>query len=253
MKKLGLRSEFDGAQDHDLVLRAYRVSDRPIGHVAKVLYHWRCHEDSTALNPESKRYAYEAGKRAVAEFLKDWHVNGAVVDTKHNGFFRIIYGAINGTGGEINAGDKMTGVEDIFKCRFDIGIVGGPLVKRGRITGGLIDETKTCPLEGANINFSGYMHRNSLQVDAKAVDIRFMFIRKELIPAVTEVTKKREYQEIFIRDLTSTEKSCIDMRDHIDVKGIDEMIIQNLSYDICVRCELEGYRILYDPYLEELL
>ena len=253
MKKLGLRSEFDGAQDHDLVLRAYRVSDRPIGHVAKVLYHWRCHEDSTALNPESKRYAYEAGKRAVAEFLKDWHVNGAVVDTKHNGFFRIIYGAINGTGGEINAGDKMTGVEDIFKCRFDIGIVGGPLVKRGRITGGLIDETKTCPLEGANINFSGYMHRNSLQVDAKAVDIRFMFIRKELIPAVTEVTKKREYQEIFIRDLTNTEKSCIDMRDHIDVKGIDEMIIQNLSYDICVRCELEGYRILYDPYLEELL
>ena len=31
----------------------------------KILYHWRCHEDSTAENPESKLYAFEAGRRAV--------------------------------------------------------------------------------------------------------------------------------------------------------------------------------------------
>ena len=254
MKKLELRSEFDGAQDHDLVLRAYRMSDKPVGHVAKVLYHWRCHEASTASNPSSKAYAYEAGKRAVADFLRSWHVNGAVVDTKHKGFFRVIYGAINGTGGEVNAASSgLVGVEDIFKSRFDIGIVGGPIVRRGKITGGIIDETRTCPLEGVNVNFSGYMHRNILQKDAVAVDIRLMFVRKELLETLLPITKKREYREMFIRDLTSDDKACIDMREYISLQGVDDLIIQNLSYEICEQCRLEGYRVFYEPSLEELI
>ena len=252
IKKLELRSEYDGAQDHDLLLRAYRTSDKPIGHVAKVLYHWRCHNDSTASNPESKRYAYEAGKRAVADFLKSWHVNGAVVDTKHNGFFRVIYGAINGTNGEINAAGDMVGVEDIFKNRFDIGIVGGPIVRRGKITSGILDKTGTCPLEGQNVNFSGYMHRNTLQQDAVAVDIRFMFVRKELFGAVSAIASKTEYREIFIQDLTKCKKECADMRDFIYTKGIEDFVLQNLSFEICEQCSLEGYRVFYEPSLEEL-
>ena len=206
---------------------------------------------NTHNTPNTQR-AYEAGKRAVADFLADWHVNGAVIDTKHNGFFRIIYGALNGTGGEINAAGKLTGVEDIFKNRFDIGIVGGPLTKRGKITGGMLDETRTCPLEGQNINYSGYMHRNTLQQDAKAVDIRFMYVRKELIPAISAISKKTEYREMFIRDLTSDDLACIDMRDYIYTKGFDDFIIQNLSYEICEQCALEGYRVFYEPMLEEL-
>lgn len=62
----GLRSEFDGAQDYDFVLRCVEaVKDEEICHIPKILYHWRCHEDSTAENPESKLYAFEAGRRAV--------------------------------------------------------------------------------------------------------------------------------------------------------------------------------------------
>ena len=71
IQSLGLRGEFDGAQDHDLVLRAARrLWEEPerIVHVPHILYHWRCHTGSTAENPESKRYAYEAGRRAVADF-----------------------------------------------------------------------------------------------------------------------------------------------------------------------------------------
>ena len=57
-----LRSEFDGAQDYDFVLRCVEaVKDEEICHIPKILYHWRCHEDSTAENPESKLYAFEAG------------------------------------------------------------------------------------------------------------------------------------------------------------------------------------------------
>ena len=62
----GLRSEFDGAQDYDFVLRCVEAARREqIHHIPRILYHWRCHEDSTAENPESKMYAFDAGARAI--------------------------------------------------------------------------------------------------------------------------------------------------------------------------------------------
>lgn len=253
IKKLELRSEFDGAQDHDLVLRAYHQSGNPIGKVNKILYHWRCHEDSTASNPESKRYAYEAGRRAVQDFLKKGNINGLAVPTKHNGFFRVMYGAMEGENGEINTGNGMINVADIFKSRFDIGVVGGPIIKHNKITGGMLDDTRTCPLEGQNINFSGYMHRNALQQDVLAVDIRKMYIRKELLDVVSKVAGKIEYSGMLNRDLSIGKDGIIDVSKHINSFFKDEILIQNLSVEICEACSLEGYRILYDPNLEELL
>ncbi|MCH4282022.1 MAG: glycosyltransferase [Solobacterium sp.] len=58
-------SAYDGAQDYDFILRMTEHS-RKIIHIAKVLYHWRTHQNSTSANPESKLYAYEAGARAIA-------------------------------------------------------------------------------------------------------------------------------------------------------------------------------------------
>ena len=69
-----LRSEYNGAQDYDFVLRCIEVS-RHITHIPKILYHWRAHKDSTAENPESKLYAYEAGKRAVQAHLERCHIS----------------------------------------------------------------------------------------------------------------------------------------------------------------------------------
>ena len=60
----GFRQEFDGAQDYDFILRCVEAA-RKICHIPKVLYHWRCHQGSTASNPESKLYAFEAGARAI--------------------------------------------------------------------------------------------------------------------------------------------------------------------------------------------
>lgn len=56
--------QFDGAQDYDFIFRCTENAKK-ICHVPKVLYHWRCHQDSTASNPESKMYAFEAGARAI--------------------------------------------------------------------------------------------------------------------------------------------------------------------------------------------
>lgn len=61
-----LDAAYEGAQDYDYVLRCTEhTTPGQIVHIPKILYHWRSHGESTAENPESKRYAFEAGKRAV--------------------------------------------------------------------------------------------------------------------------------------------------------------------------------------------
>ncbi|GIG22872.1 hypothetical protein Cch01nite_35960 [Cellulomonas chitinilytica] len=64
----GVRPGFDGSQDHDLALRVTERA-RTIVHVPQVLYHWRTVSGSTAADPNAKPYAWEAGRRAVAEHL----------------------------------------------------------------------------------------------------------------------------------------------------------------------------------------
>ena len=65
----GFRQEFDGAQDHDFIFRCVEEAGK-IGHVPEILYHWRTHKASTADNPASKMYAFEAGRRAIEAHLK---------------------------------------------------------------------------------------------------------------------------------------------------------------------------------------
>ena len=86
----GFRGEYDGAQDFDLVLRLTEKA-KCIVHIPKMLYHWRSHEASTATNPMSKLYAYEAGKRAVEDHLKRCQEDGIVTDTRFYGFYQTTY------------------------------------------------------------------------------------------------------------------------------------------------------------------
>ena len=62
----GFRKPFDGAQDFDFIFRCTEKS-RHVAHVARVIYHWRCHVNSTAAVPESKMYAYHAGVKSINE------------------------------------------------------------------------------------------------------------------------------------------------------------------------------------------
>lgn len=65
----GMKKEYDGAQDYDFMFRVFEKTDK-IKHVHKILYHWRVYEASTAGNPESKLYAYDAGKKALEDHYK---------------------------------------------------------------------------------------------------------------------------------------------------------------------------------------
>lgn len=118
----GLRREFEGAQDYDFVFRCIEEASKgemhdqsvnknhvdtagsgsiagrlaicrgsKVIHVPKVLYHWRIHKASTADNPASKAYAFEAGKRAIEAHLNRCKVKGSVSQTKDMGFYRVSY------------------------------------------------------------------------------------------------------------------------------------------------------------------
>lgn len=64
-----LRTGFEGAQDYDLTLRFTEKTKR-IGHITKILYHWRERKESTAINPEAKGYIVDATRKTKEEALK---------------------------------------------------------------------------------------------------------------------------------------------------------------------------------------
>ena len=64
----GFDSTYDGSQDYDVILKCTEKA-KSIYHIAMPLYHWRMHEGSTALNPESKMYCYESGRKAIQDHL----------------------------------------------------------------------------------------------------------------------------------------------------------------------------------------
>ena len=86
----GFRKEFDGAQDYDFIFRCAEEA-RKILHIPEILYHWRTHKESTADNPASKMYAFEAGKRAIEAHLKRTGTEGEVSHTPDLGFYRVKY------------------------------------------------------------------------------------------------------------------------------------------------------------------
>ncbi len=67
MDKAGrFREEYNGSQDHDIILRL-TAKAKKVSHVKKILYFWRSHAGSTAKDIGTKMYAIEAGLNAVSE------------------------------------------------------------------------------------------------------------------------------------------------------------------------------------------
>lgn len=238
MKKLQLRGEFDGAQDYDLVLRvvgellektpASELSKHMI-HIPEILYHWRCHADSTAENTASKSYAYEAGKAALAQFCsgQGWRVE--VEHGLHLGFYEVTY------------------LPDILTVREDVGIVGGRILNsRNRICGGAFDREGICMYEGLHKEYSGgSTHRAVLKQDVAAVDIRCMQIRSELWREFEQITGRR-YEERTVHCKVGRTNREIRIA---DISGVicDEAGYRKLSMELGKAAESKGYRVLWNP------
>ena len=85
----GFRSQFDGCQDYDFVLRLMERTDR-IAHIPRILYHWRAHAMSTA-GGDAKPYAYLAQPGAIADHLKRSGVEAEVHFAHLPGIHRVVH------------------------------------------------------------------------------------------------------------------------------------------------------------------
>jgi glycosyltransferase involved in cell wall biosynthesis len=85
----GFREGYEGSQDYDLALRATELTSK-IYHLPKILYHWRMHPESTAVNLNAKPYAFQSAKRALKDALERRGCKNAFLeDTRYPGIYKI--------------------------------------------------------------------------------------------------------------------------------------------------------------------
>lgn len=90
----GFRKEYDGSQDYDFIFRCVELAKK-VGHVSKVLYHWRMHGGSVAGDPTSKMYAYDAGKKAIQSHYERVGIQANVEHMERLGLYHTEYKMIN--------------------------------------------------------------------------------------------------------------------------------------------------------------
>ncbi len=83
----GLNEKFDGAQDYDFVLRLTE-NTKKIYHCPRILYHWRCSNQSTAANQGNKMYAIHAGKAALNAHYKRLGWNARAQEGAVDGWYQ---------------------------------------------------------------------------------------------------------------------------------------------------------------------
>jgi len=84
----GFREGFEGSQDYDLWLRVTELTN-DIGHISKVLYHWRMIPGSAASVVDAKREAFEKSRRALREAMERRGIEAVVLDGPGVGKFRV--------------------------------------------------------------------------------------------------------------------------------------------------------------------
>lgn len=88
----GLRTAYNGSQDYDFTLRFMERSDnKRVGHVSKVLYHWRERKESVAFAMTSKNYASEAARHAKEDYIRRNHIPAHLEYIDGMSQYRMVY------------------------------------------------------------------------------------------------------------------------------------------------------------------
>ncbi len=88
----GLRSKYDGAQDYDFVLRFMEKTDNSrVGHISRILYHWRERKQSVAFSLDSKSYATTATMHLKEDALKRRNIKGHTEFVSEVSQYRVVY------------------------------------------------------------------------------------------------------------------------------------------------------------------
>lgn len=198
------RSEYDGAQDYDLFLRCIEKTDR-IGHVNKVLYHWRTVGGSTSGNPFNKEYAFDAGKRALQDYILRNNIKGVkVAQMEDPGYYRIrcgrkgnlslsmvVNGAITNEDSDYylvldeNMKISSSDIDKMLKRAYFTGadIVVPKIIKNGRYEyngRAYTGNGYTPSLKGKREWYKGQSNLGILNMDVNIVPVKGILIRKKL-------------------------------------------------------------------------
>ena len=244
----GFRREFDGAQDYDFIFRCVEKA-REVVHVPEILYHWRTHKASTADNPASKMYAFEAGKRAIEAHLERTGVKGTVSHTPDLGFYRVKY-PVQGhplvsiiipnkdeketlekclesikkntlyDNYEIIIVENNSTTDEIFQRR-EVGAVGLKLIypdntiqHAGCVIG--IGGIAGHMFVDMPADRTGYLHKASILQDMSAVTAACMMMKRSAFDKVGGFT--------------------------------EELAVAFNDVDLCLKTTKAGYLVVYDPY-----
>lgn len=221
----GLRSEYNGAQDYDLVLRLAELTDE-IHHISKILYHWRVHRNSTAGSSLSKDYAYDAGRRALEDCVERRQLQAKVRKVSGGSYYEVMYTdqpasmeeidlqsishdktlqqAAAGSSApylllwdskHVHAPSEREKREMLLLCmQRNIGLVGVRYRKRGRLLSAGI---RALPKGGYNyefsglpIHFKGYFDRGVIRQNVDAVPLECCVVRREAFLAALAPEEK---------------------------------------------------------------
>lgn len=158
------RKEFDGSQDHDMVLRMTEKAERII-HIPKVLYYWRLHANSVSMDLDTKSYAIDAAFRAVKSQLERNHVNGRISNTKR--------------------------LRTLYRIRYDI--LGKPTVSiifHGEDNGGDLEEIIDQVVENTTYRPLEILYTRNKDVSLKYEGVTFVNIKNKYGMAKSEIWNK---------------------------------------------------------------
>lgn len=238
----GFRDGFEGSQDHDLILRLTEQAQQ-VAHIRSVLYFWRIHKDSVAMDISAKPRCISSGVLAVSEQLLRLKIEGkvepigggaAVYRCKYRvrgkaGCRRISRcrnHALEGCTSEYIAvlprGTKLPR-EDMLRLISlasleGVGAAGGIGVYHGRVVSGAVrfdgEECIEIAMDGERLSSGGYMHRLRYVQNVNALNAVVVIPR-----AVFEM-----------------------------LGGFDESLNEDERLiDICLRMRAKGFNVLLDP------
>ena len=239
------RKEFDGSQDYDFILRCTEKA-REVAHIGQILYHWRMHPGSTAADPASKKYCYEAGLGAIREALQRRGIQAEAEELGiRPGYYRVrpairedvsihrmkgtlLSEAEEATEEFLLFEDPLVTPADEATIRLlvaDASLPGiaaaggrilskdGVILETGRILG--LRDFSGSPYRGYQADQFGYFGRAVLRQNVSVLSLRCLVVRRDAFLAVG---------------------------------GFEERLSgDNMAADLCLKLREQGYRLLLDP------
>jgi glycosyltransferase involved in cell wall biosynthesis len=234
----GFRDGFDGSQDHDLIIRLCEKAER-IYHIRRVLYFWRVHAGSVAMDISAKPYCVVTGKRAVESHLKRMKLS-ARVETPTNGAHYVVRYASSVEPTMLNSISNINGVTADY-------IV---VARRGIVTDNRTINELAQYIWQDNVGLVSAMAIKDKHISSAGLRVR----RGTLVQAQRGTSLSSDgYMHIlnYAHEITAADGYCFAIRRSALERagGFDESLPENERVpDMCFRLRELGYSIVLNPY-----